>query len=394
MTHKTFFAFCFLLFVLACDDNKQQIADLEPVNDEAQTDADTTGNDPIPTDGSDTLLPDEDGLIPTEDDIITDTPTDADTVVVVSCAELKDGENTILVNGEESKDLARTFLLRLPTTIADKKGWPVIFNWHGYGDSAANFEWLLSSYVNNEELPFILVTPEDTDLPINQYPPQGVDWDILTLSNGSIEAELFDAVLACVEERWGVDEDRIHLAGFSAGSITADSLGVLRGDLIASIFTYSGAYFSDAKAKADLGTMAAGFISWPAMETDNKYVQAFMYGAEGAADCTGPSLCDKWGSSGFYINFNHMARFNANYLTGMGHTVILCDHGKGHTNAGLNATQLLNFFRDHPRGTAVSPYATNWPADYPDYCFLMTEPDPTIEPGYEAPDDDSLLPDA
>lgn len=393
MAQRIFCVLFLLLFLSSCDDNKKQIADNDLTTDQSQSETDVTAENDT-SDETDSLIPDEDGLIPTEDDVVTDTPTDTDTVVIVSCAEIKEGENTILVNGKESKDLARTFLLKLPSTIDDKKGWPVIFNWHGYGDTAVNFEGLLSFYVDNAEMPFILVTPEDTGLAINQYPPAGVDWDILNLGNGSIEVELFDTVLACIEERWGVDEDHIHLAGFSAGSITADSIGVMRGDQIASIFTYSGAYFSDAKAKADLGTMAAGFISWPAMETENKYAQAFMYGLEGDANCTNPSLCDKWGGSGFYINFNHMARFNANYLTGLGHTVILCNHDKGHINAGLSSLQMLKFFRDHPRGTTVSPYATDWPADYPGYCFLMTEPDPTIEPGYEAPDDDTLLPDA
>lgn len=372
------------VFALSCDDNSSNKTDADLMLDIDQNDTDTT----VITDTTDALIPDEDGIIPVEDDVVADVDTAAPT-----CADLKDGQNTLIVNGEESKDIERTFLLKLPTTIDDKKGWPVIFNFHGYGDTAANFEGLLSSYVNNTEMPFILVTPEDTNLAINQFPPAGVDWDILDLGNGSIEVEMFDAILACIEEKWGVDEDHIHLAGFSAGSITSDSIGVMRGDQIASIFTYSGAYFSDAKAKTDLGSMAAGFITWPEMTTTNKYAQAMMHGAEGDANCTSPTVCDKWGGSGFFINFNHMARFNANYLTGMGHTVIICDHNGGHTNLGLSSQQMLEFFRDHPRGTTVSPYATDWPENYPEYCKLMTEPDPTIEPGYEAPDEDSLLPD-
>lgn len=387
MKRLSMLALFMCVFALSCDDNKKTTADNEPIADDTQTENDVTvENDTVITDtASDTLIPDEDGLIPGD----TDTVTDTDTVVGVTCADLKEGENTLIVNGEESNDLTRTFLLNLPTTIDSKKGWPVIFNFHGYGDTAVNFEGLLSGYVDNTEMPFILVTPEDNNIAL----PSGVDWDILNLGNGSIEVELFDAILACIEERWGVDEDHIHLAGFSAGSITSDSIGAMRGDQIASIFTYSGAYFSDAKAKADLGSMAAGFITWPEMTTTNKYVQAMMHGAEGDANCTSPSLCDKWGGSGFFINFNHMARFNANYLTGMGHTVIICDHNGGHTNLGLSSAQMLEFFRDHPRGTTVSPYATNWPENYPEYCKLMTEPDPTIEPGYVGSDEDSLMPD-
>ncbi|HOW51193.1 MAG TPA: PHB depolymerase family esterase [bacterium] len=371
------------VFALSCDDNKKTTADNDLVTDDTQTESDVMGDADQPLIDADQSGADEDELL-VEGDAATDTDT-----VVPGCAGLKEGENTLIVNGDESKDLTRTFLLNLPTTVDSKKGWPVIFNFHGYGDTAANFEGLLSGFVDNAEMPFILVTPEDTDIAL----PSGVDWDILNLGNGSIEVELFDAILACIEEKWGVDEEHIHLAGFSAGSITADSIGVMRGDQIASIFTYSGAYFSDAKAKADLGAMASGFITWPEMTVTNKYVQAMMHGAEGDTACTGPTDCDKWGGSGFYINFNHMARFDANYLTEMGHTVIICEHALGHTNAGLNSQQMLQFFRDHPRGTTVSPYATNWPADYPAYCTLMTEPDPTIEPGYEAPDEDVLLTD-
>lgn len=385
---KLFLLMCvFALFIASCGDSSSKSDadnagsadnDIAVVTDEDSSDA------AVVTEG--------DGQTAAESDAVT---TDADvTVKPLTCADFKAGLNSnLIVNGEESKDLARSFILTLPKDIATKKGWPVIFSWHGVGDTADNFVGLLSGQVDNAEMPFILVTPEDADYAMNALPPKGVDWDVLVLNNGSIEAEFYDAIMKCIDENWGVDKNHVHMTGFSAGSIAADSIGVLRGEQIASIFTYSGAYFSNAKNTADLGTFSgipvSSFITWPEMKITNKYTQALMHGAEGDSACTGPDACDKWGANGFYINFNHMSRFDANYLTELGHNVIICNHGLGHTNAGLSTAQMIKFFKDHPLGTETSPYKTALPAGYPDYCKYMDKPGDDV-PDTEVSDADSV----
>ena len=293
----------------------------------------------------------------------------------LKCEEFAEGLNENFMVG----DLARSFILRLPEGIDSDKELPVIFLYHGFGDTAENFEKFMGSYVNNEKMPFILVVPESRSdvFGFDNIPPSGLDWDMMNLKDGSAEADMFDAVLACLEKNWKIDAKHIHVSGFSAGAITANSIGLQRPDKVASILSYSGAYFSDKSSRDDLGSIMGmnigDFFSWPDFEEEhNKYPQVFVYGDEEA---------DSWGYSGvFTIYFNRMARFGAQYLTGLGHDAILCNHGiKDHTVAGISADAAIKFFADHPFGKNVSPYKEEMPAEFSKICHFFTEDDIVVD---------------
>ncbi|MCP4643099.1 MAG: formylglycine-generating enzyme family protein, partial [bacterium] len=62
----------------------------------------------------------------------------------LTCEDFKDGwNNRLMINGK-----ARSFVLNLPDGVEDGGPWPVIFNWHGLGDTASNFSLLVSGEVN------------------------------------------------------------------------------------------------------------------------------------------------------------------------------------------------------------------------------------------------------
>ena len=269
------------------------------------------------------------------------------------CMDLEEGENPgFMVDGEE-----RSFLLAFPDNIKRGGPWPVVFNWHGFGDTADNMHQLLASSVDDERYSFILVTPEDTAIP----PPGGVDWDILSVEDSSMEVRLFEEILACLEHRFEIDPERIHSVGFSAGAVAADLLGVAWGDQLASLVTYSGAYFANPQNVEAIG-MLGGFVSWPEMTTDNNYAQLMLHG--------GPR--DWWGQPPMVIHFDQMAVNDADFLNARGHDLIFCDHGSGHTvPMGVRAPQILEFFAAHPRGTVDSPFvAEGLPEGFPEYCTM------------------------
>lgn len=303
----------------------------------------------------------------------------------LACADFAEGMNENFVVGEGDSELARSFILKLPTDVKSKKGWPVVFLWHGYGDSPQNIQGVLSGQVDNEQMPFILVAPKARDdIFTFGLPPKGLDWDMINLADGSAEVDMFDAILNCVDEKWGVNADHVHVSGFSAGAITADSVALMRQNVVASAFTYSGAYFSDAESRADLGVIAGmtvgDFFSWPDMDEEHtKYTQVIVSGAEGK---------DTWATSGFTIDFNHMANFAANYLTAMEHNVILCNHGGSHSVSGPNSATMVKFFKDHPFGTEVSPYKDALPEGY-DKCEFRTQPFDETTDSDEADDSDA-----
>ena len=127
-------------------------------------------------------------------DEISDSDEDAEPAEIDDeCKNFAEGLNENLIVG----DLERSFYLRLPENVDSMEKVPVIFLYHGYGDSAANFEKLLSGYVSNETMPFILVVPESRGdiYGFNNIPPAGLDWDMMNLEDGSAEIEMFDTLL-------------------------------------------------------------------------------------------------------------------------------------------------------------------------------------------------------
>jgi predicted esterase len=230
----------------------------------------------------------------------------------------------------------------------------VVFAWHGAGDNAASFNRVLSGQVNNSAMPFILVTPVSRRL----VPPAGLEWEQLQARGPNGDARLFDAVLQCVGQRYGLDEDRVYTGGFSAGAIMSDLLGVIRGDRLAAIAAFSGGYFANPENPPTLGA-ARGFVAWPEPSTTNRYPQLIAFGGE--RDFISLVVAQ--------ARFDQYAANDVPWLNAAGHDVIVCNHGAGHTvpPALLGAT-LVGFFQSHPRGTRRSPWGMTPPSNLPSYC--------------------------
>ncbi len=277
-------------------------------------------------------------------------------VMASSCDDLHAGTVTnFMVDGTP-----RSFILTLPTGATAAGGsWPVVFNWHGLGDTATNFNGLMATQVNNATMPFILVTPESTHLGPTTM-PVGLDWDQLNVMLPNREARLFDAVVGCLNTRFGVDRDRVYTMGFSAGAIMSDLLGVLRGDQLAAVVSYSGGYFANPENPMTLGSLAS-FVSWPDLTTRNAYPQLMLHGG----------MTDTFSLVIATARFNVFAANDSTWLRARGHDVILCDHSGGHrVPTAVMGRQVVEFFAAHRRG-AASTWGTGLPADYPAYCAFQ-----------------------
>jgi len=336
------------------DDSVSALSDSDvqsETKDENNISEDNDQEIPDESDPDFTTIPDDnqepDNSVETPDDN-EESPIDPNTVPE-HCKPLQQGmNNNFLVNG-----VARSFYLDIPKTINSGTNWPVIFAWHGLGDSAENFRGLISYYVDGS-YPYIAVTPVSRAMMV----PNGVEWNNLKTDEFNDEVALFDQVLFCLEAKYGTDEDRIHTSGFSAGSIMSDLLGTIRGDRIASIFTYSGAYFANEANVNDLSFLAKPFVSWPD-PVQSSYTQVLVHGSEAE---------DLYGFGTIEINFYKTANNDQPWLNGNGHDTVICNHNQGHTNAGPNALAMIDFFKNHPRNT-VSPWRDGLPAAF-DECFF------------------------
>ncbi len=272
-----------------------------------------------------------------------------------SCDALQPGLNEdFMVDGE-----ARSFYLDLPTDVDSRRGYPVVFTWHGLLQDAEDVRPFMADHVDHPERPFIAVTPEDTDVQLKT--PMGeltVDWDVFDADEGSKEVELFDAVLACVDERWGVDEDRIHSVGVSLGGVVTDYLGVVRGDQLASVASFSGGYWSN---PAHDDPILSLLVSWPEEDPKPGYAQLLAHGGDDDQVRIYDSIT---------VDFQDWAEKDADFLRSKGHEVVRCDHGQGHdVPEALRGPGILRFLFDHPR-YASSPWSDGLPSRMPGYCSV------------------------
>jgi len=144
-------------------------------------------------------------------------------------------------------------------------------------------------------------------------------------------------------------------------------LGVVRGEQIASIATYSAAYFSNPDNVKSLGVLSMVGIDWPTPNHGNAYPQMILFGGEN----------DVWSpTAGVNVRFKDFADNDSKALSTAGHVVVYCDHGLGHTAPppDMQGNRLADFFRDNPKGIANSPYvADGLPANFASYCKLVSE---------------------
>lgn len=300
-----------------------------------------------------TAAADSTGLASTGDDASADSSGGG---AMYDCSSFSEGT----VNGFMVEGMSREFILNLPSGVEDGGPWPVVFNWHGLGDSAQNMSGLVAPHVDNEVMPFIAVTPEDTNFMLDIAIPglPSMDWEVFAVDPAiNREIALFDAVLACLDERYGVDPEHVHSMGFSLGGIVTDMLASHRSDVLASVATYSGGYWNNPQNVTPLLGTA---VMWPEYTADQGYTQLFLHG-----DTT-----DLFDLSLIQLQFDEYAEADSTFLRERGHDTIVCNHGGGHTvpTSTMGADRLIEFFAEHPYGTVDSPYAAGLPGSFPEYC--------------------------
>ena len=249
---------------------------------------------------------------------------------------------------------ARDFTLVIPDVASTSaEPLPVIFFWYGSGGNMADWTsgFGVTSHANNADFPFIGVVPKS----LNLMPPGKVafDWDCLAYDNANpganVDTVLFGDVLDCLEEAMNVDEDHVHSVGFSAGAIMSNLVSTAYSDRIASVASFSGAYFSDANQVQCILGMCA---QWSPFTTNNKFPALITWG--GAADTYSLVVMT--------FDFGDAAQKSISYLNGMGHDAVSCMHDGGHTYYTNFSQRFYDFFSDHPRDGGPSPYADGMPA--------------------------------
>ena len=286
---------------------------------------------------------------------VTDVPPDGPGACPSLGYVLHEGDNTGFLVDEYD----RAFTLRLPDAVESAPGpWPVVFLYHGTNNEPSQVLELVESLVDDAEFPFIAVAPDSIPLSLTGS-PLGFEYDLLIWNaEQNLDLDLFDDLLACLDEAYGIDRERIYVMGFSAGGIMTSFLTMARPELFAAAAAYSGTVFADPVQEMCFGSLCT---VWPPYSAVNKTPMLVVWG--------GPTDTYVTLSGLVTVDFNMHALASIDWWTGHGHNVVGCDHGLGHElPPDLSGPEFIRFFRDHPKGVTPEPYASALPAGFPAYC--------------------------
>lgn len=239
-----------------------------------------------------------------------------------ACPTFKSGTLAFSPGGD-----ARTARIWMDEQAAKDHDGPVVFYWHGTFSSPDEAEMGLGQAGISAitALGGIVVGANTTN-------PGVFPW----LTETDKTFALVDEIVACAEDRIGIDERRIHSVGMSAGGLFTSALSLARSSLLASVAVYSG-----------------GSDETFAGPDANKFAAMVFFG--------GPS------DNVFGKDFKASSEAYAQTLRAAGHFVMLCDHDEGHKLPPGREGAVVPFFLDHPYGTP-SPYRISVPAGVPSYC--------------------------
>lgn len=249
------------------------------------------------------------------------------------------GANELTVDGKK-----RTFFAEFPADTS--KPMAVIFSWHGFGDTGANFRKAAKLNPNQDPaVPAIIVTPDDTGLqPFGS--PQGLDWDIAAGKPGdkNIDLPFFEAMLGCLSAQHAIDDARIYSLGFSAGSVFTSLLHSRYPKRIAAIAALSGVWMNDGAQTALIKGIKVDW-SWPGLDPAHGGNVLLTHG--GPNDTTVLNI----------MNLEAAAQAAFPFLKAANRTVVDCAHDKGHTlHPELTPALVSKYLFAHRLGEP-SPYA-------------------------------------
>ena len=237
-----------------------------------------------------------------------------------ACPTLAAGVNKIKAGGAE-----RSFRLVLPP---NPKGAPLVFLWHGLGDTAANFVNAFGAQGMADTTGAVIVAadavaPVASAMAIWQFP------SMLAQKPPEFDLQLFDAMLTCVDGQYDIDNAKVTVAGFSAGAIWSTYLVLHRSEYLAAAAIFSGGL--DPQLLFPYATPARKV---PVMGTHGGPTDQFQ------------SL----------LKFEPMMKALAGALANDGHTMILCAHSGGHTVTGPLVFGGWGFLFAHTWGGGASVY--------------------------------------
>ncbi len=350
-------------FAMACSGSTGESGTTPPADTGAESDAsngDATASDDSSSPSDDTTEPgDPDSSEPPVDEGEPPGPGEPPAIAPYSggaCPSFAAGSMKF-----KSGEMERDITITLPD---QPEGAGLVFLWHGFGDSHSNFSGAIGAASMSKSHNVITVSaqavldPLETEklaslkalaasVGLADLPPT---WSII--DGPDIDMQLFDDLLACMNESYNVDRKRLYTLGFSQGALWSTVLILERSEHLAAALLWSGG----------LGS-TGGLVE----------VVHFTYGTPARKI---PVLAASGGAADIWPNAQlTLVDFSAgtvelvDALKTDGHAAVHCDHGSGHTVPQGGLSWGLQFLFDHKwTADGESQYFGHDGAGFPDYC--------------------------
>lgn len=258
------------------------------------------GCTPLPSDDDDASDDDDDDATDDDDAGPSDEPAPLATLSNDDCPDLAlPGTKSFASGG-----LTRDVIIQFPEDRPE--GMPVIFMWHGLGDTAANMAGWMRTEQFAQDNDAIVVVPSSTG---NFF----IEWDYS--GDGAEDLALFDDLRTCLVNELGADITRFSSTGFSAGGVWTSALSMHRSTSLATILPFSG-----------------GLVTGLTYDTPEYTFPALL--------ASGGAGVDTWGAGALLQDFAVASDDFATELRDDGHVVVRCNHGGGH-QLSSHALQML-----------------------------------------------------
>ena len=346
--HQLVCALSFALLAVACDSGTSQE---DQPKDTVTADTPRPAQDAVDTKATADALADQASSDVVKDVAVPDDTQEPDVPVGPTppapkkysngvCPSLTAGKNDIMVGTRK-----RQFELWVP---AQPKGAPLVFIWHGLGDTPTNIATYFQAQKLASERGAIVVAPYDCcSSGLEDCCATPYVWGIGSYASDS-DLTMFDDLLSCVDQLADIDHTRVYTTGFSAGALWSTYLVVHRGEYLAAAGIFSG------------GTGNMVKYSTPG------YKVPVLLAHGGATDVFAGGL----------VKFQGLTETFAQQLHDDGHVVAICDHGLGHSVPNDGSIWDAIFLFSHQWSDGSSPFKDSLTADFPDYCHVYVAPAP------------------
>jgi polyhydroxybutyrate depolymerase len=151
------------------------------------------------------------------------------------------GDSTIEIS---SSGIKRSFVLHLPPAYGQQP-LPMIINYHGYDNTAANFEHYTNMDAEADQAHFVVVFPQGAlD---NNVPQPKPSWNAGIGAGGPTgltdDVQFTRDILSYLQRNYCIDTHRIYVTGYSIGASMAYRVACALSNQIAALATIEGAFY-------------------------------------------------------------------------------------------------------------------------------------------------------